>query len=658
MSEGEHRARKRRWGRIVSLSFLFLLALLVIVHALWGKVEADRVRREVARLKSTGEPMAINDFRDPPLPDEQNIAAVIRSAGSHLVEDGFAERELNFADDLRLPLSPREREVMDIYLGQQAASFAELDLLKGRTRSASLDEPEVFPSFNHARSLAELGRNAALAMADQGRFDLAMDHLDRVSQIAQVATGNQGLVGMLVATGCRAMHDETLMNIVPYLHVGSAAGEVSPERIRAQIATLLDEKPARNDLRRALQFERFFLPDLVDKVQSGKSGYTLPGNLKPMNPVLAYALSPMARRAKFDCMQYLSESLRIEPSLKDFGDYRRQSAAAAVMLAKGRAGYNIYSRMLMSDHTRLFLTYFRAQTGRRVTATMLALRLFQADNGHYPQTLDELVPAYLPAVPGDGEGDNELIHYRAAPQPIVWSVGANCKNDGGAEAPLDKNEYDERVAADFVRHLTPTPRKAEQWAAFRAEQTAKQNEDATAPSLASHSWPKDVSESLFNDLAGTFTADAEGQPASGIAFVGKPIWIDHQGERWILVQLTDPRAENPNVLRCLFKAEPQIDGTATFTPFELIESSRWDALMMDASSFFRADFKPGALGTMYFNADVGYAIPDAGKPTFYIRVESGGLFIGEVPNFDWKSEFQGQPAKYVLTRKEEPNATP
>jgi hypothetical protein len=94
-----------------------------------------------------------------------------------------------------------------------------------------------------------------------------------------------------------------------------------------------------------------------------------------------------------------------------------------------------YSRWFLTwsaDLSRYFETQFRTISERRATAVSLAAQLYRADRGHWPARLDELVPAYLPALPLDlyhddgrpigyvmkklpagGGGDRPLIYYDA-----------------------------------------------------------------------------------------------------------------------------------------------------------------------------------------------------------------------------------------------------
>ena len=62
-----------------------------------------------------------------------------------------------------------------------------------------------------------------------------------------------------------------------------------------------------------------------------------------------------------------------------------------------------------------------------------ALKRFQLANAAYPQTLNELVPGFLSAVPAD-RFDGRPLHYRRTDDGLVlYSTGKDCRDDGGDE---------------------------------------------------------------------------------------------------------------------------------------------------------------------------------------------------------------------------------
>jgi hypothetical protein len=61
-----------------------------------------------------------------------------------------------------------------------------------------------------------------------------------------------------------------------------------------------------------------------------------------------------------------------------------------------------------------------------------ALAAYKAENGQYPKNLAALAPKYLAAIPNDLFSGKALIYRRDANGYLLYSVGLNGKDDGGA----------------------------------------------------------------------------------------------------------------------------------------------------------------------------------------------------------------------------------
>lgn len=82
----------------------------------------------------------------------------------------------------------------------------------------------------------------------------------------------------------------------------------------------------------------------------------------------------------------------------------------------------------------------------------MALQAYFADNGTYPETLDELVPEYLETVPVDLFADAPLIYRREQSGYVLYSLGPNMEDDGGRgfeDGWFDKEETADVIWADF-----------------------------------------------------------------------------------------------------------------------------------------------------------------------------------------------------------------
>jgi hypothetical protein len=83
----------------------------------------------------------------------------------------------------------------------------------------------------------------------------------------------------------------------------------------------------------------------------------------------------------------------------------------------------------------------RTEATLALTRIGFALAAHQREHGRYPQTLTELAPAILSEVPGDPCSGEEFVYRPADDGFLLYSVGINLKDDGGAgyddEPPRD-----------------------------------------------------------------------------------------------------------------------------------------------------------------------------------------------------------------------------
>lgn len=81
-----------------------------------------------------------------------------------------------------------------------------------------------------------------------------------------------------------------------------------------------------------------------------------------------------------------------------------------------------------------------AKVKEEATLGMLAIKAFQLKHGRLPETLGELVPEFLPAVPRD-DYDGKPLSYQPAKR-LLYSVGSDFKDDGGVETDTRKHTPD------------------------------------------------------------------------------------------------------------------------------------------------------------------------------------------------------------------------
>jgi len=109
------------------------------------------------------------------------------------------------------------------------------------------------------------------------------------------------------------------------------------------------------------------------------------------------------------------------------------NAVAQILEAKRK--YYILSGLSLSALSRLPAREAEGLARLRVAQAALAIERFRLANGRLPKELNELIPGFLSVVPID-PFDGAQLRYKLRPKGyVVYSVGADGRDDDGAEAP-------------------------------------------------------------------------------------------------------------------------------------------------------------------------------------------------------------------------------
>lgn len=110
---------------------------------------------------------------------------------------------------------------------------------------------------------------------------------------------------------------------------------------------------------------------------------------------------------------------------------------------------NIILKMFGTSPESTFNLYHKTQAQAKALITILAILRFQADTGHYPESLEELVSSgYLRELPDDPYSDKPLIYNLKEDGFTLYSVGKDFIDNGGlaGETYIEKSyigEYHE-----------------------------------------------------------------------------------------------------------------------------------------------------------------------------------------------------------------------
>lgn len=87
--------------------------------------------------------------------------------------------------------------------------------------------------------------------------------------------------------------------------------------------------------------------------------------------------------------------------------------------------------LLLAEAARKLSGVLRNDTELEMVRAVIAIERFRLQHVALPDSLDALVPRYLPVVPADPMGDGPLLYHRDTPDYLLYSVGVNGEDDGG-----------------------------------------------------------------------------------------------------------------------------------------------------------------------------------------------------------------------------------
>jgi len=445
--------RGRRW-RWIGYVFLLLTVGLSVAYFTWSRKSEARLTEFMDELRRAGEPVEPGDLVHRPIPAEDDAAPDLRAAAALLDTKSEAFDAFNKIE-LDQPLGAADRDVITKLVEGERDVLEKMRVARGK-RDADWRIPyqspsimTLLPHLNDLRSLANLGRAAAIRERLRGNDDAALEHLRDVLAVGNAADTQPIMVGHLVALGVRSVAVYELDRMAPALEIGDdRAGDAAPtgsatrQHVHDAIRELLDESRSDAGFAAAFRGERTLQLDTAILVADRKldiralSGATPSGGFAP--PVPRGLVLTDARLMA----EYVTDILKVVQTSSDLPTFRNNQPPLPAPV-RGNPKFHFFAAMMMPAYDRFITQHYKGKADTRMAATLLALRLYAADHGgRYPEKLDELVPKYLPSVPADplAAGGAPLKYSTAdASAPSVYSVGEDGVDDGGSTAPVRRS---------------------------------------------------------------------------------------------------------------------------------------------------------------------------------------------------------------------------
>ena len=433
------------WLKRILLACVLLVFALAGLRWWWGYEAERRLQAKIDEYHAAGQPVTIEDFQYPPVPDEENAAYfLMKAAEAIIVPAGLRvdfgdvcnelDRVVEYVDDVKRIVEANDEVVR---LVREAVAKQEVDWKK-KLKSPVIDV--LLPNLSPQKQLARLLCTAALYNHHIGNDAEAVSVLrDTLRQAELVPVRQTSLISHLLETAIQALAAGVVEEIAPRLCIaGSTAEEsdgvvpVDADEVRELIDFLLREDTLRDHWLQAMYAERLMELDCAMIVAKDPGTFVGAGAGGAPLSLLGRFAEPMYQ---LDAV-FMLESCTAAADAGTQPDYATAHAAFPRFPAfanQPERTAHLLSSIFLPSFERALELHFRLIGECRMAAIALAIRLYEIDHGQRPPTLAELVPAYLRTVPLDPfVADGRTVSYLPdAPMPILYCVGLDGVDDGG-----------------------------------------------------------------------------------------------------------------------------------------------------------------------------------------------------------------------------------
>ena len=432
--------RRRLPLRYLLIALVALFALPIVVWLVWGWIEAARLDRALDALEARNERLDIADFEVKPATPEQREASHLYAQAGRLVDDR--------------PITSGRAEALSKTI--ETVCAPDTDSAVRRQQARVLQEFEdsyqpVFDLLERASQLDAMGwderdRPQRYSMQVMRPITLARVNVVRVARLACASDGDAGARALLASLRLRRVWtgnqispiaQQTTHGLQSVLTFSTASPAVLEQIQHEYVAAADDTRFQKWMTRERAMWLSQVLPGAFSEAPSGYDGR----RVGPLEAVATRVLRPLRDHRLVEELNEFDGALAISEqpwpgkldAIAEFGKNRQSQRSQSM-----RPGMlDMLSRPLGAHMASNALTgYIGGMTEtlarNRASATAIAVARYRRDHAdRCPETVQQLVTQYLPASLMDPYSGGELKYRCDASGYVVYSVGANRKDDGG-----------------------------------------------------------------------------------------------------------------------------------------------------------------------------------------------------------------------------------
>jgi len=440
------------WRTLVVRAFqlvgvLFLLLLLYIGWFFSGKPIITTNYLEV--LNTQVRPAADESLNARHL-YEQAINAYV--APQHVQSPDGPPQEFDTSPRKYSSLSPQERQVMEQWLSGNQKT---IELIRQGNQlphywwmyATAADSSELvsiyFPHLQEFRRIARLLCWNAVAEAEQGHFEQAIDSLIECYSLGQHLNVKGTLIEQLVAIAIQRISMETTRRI---LHEHASVIETSP---LAQVRVRLEQMLGKDGFVVGFEAEKLCVYDEIQRsfTQSriGRSHVYIPRLEQLVGQPDEYEWLGQWFTLLFthpDREETLESAERFYAEIQKYAEYTPATLRSKGIDIEQQVQKTVRGNLLLAMLTPALERALQIAYGNRAdseaTLTVLAILQYRKQHDKLPDSLETLVDSgLLKEVPIDPFSDEPLVYRRLDDTFTLYSVGLNFEDDAGLPAKDD-----------------------------------------------------------------------------------------------------------------------------------------------------------------------------------------------------------------------------
>jgi len=430
-------------------AFLVLVVLLVaavwIIHYLAERALAQRI----AAIRARGEPVTIEDLiaRRRTVPDEDNMFVTFSTAAKTLESIKLTDEESRILPYLgsHSPRPPTGElcdtsalKVSKQYLSRVDGAVHDLHVALKLRHSyfiVNWTTPAInalLPSLPEIRMASKVLALEVITTAQNQDREITRRCLREMTSLMRLMDGDEVLISALIQIALSSMVQDCIEQCINYCGLDDQA--------LIELRTALSEAESHPNLKHAFMAERVGILDTLQWLRADKVVASLPESIEerlharppgwryiPVVPVLDVT-------AGLDLLTGMADAV-------DQSDVRSIQKMSIIDDAITRLPkYCIMSKILIWPLSRSVVLWARNVGQNRALRAAIAAERFRLAKGRWPDKLDDLVPAFIDAVPKDPI-DGKPIRYAIIPEGIkTWTISDDDKNEdnGGDVKRLER----------------------------------------------------------------------------------------------------------------------------------------------------------------------------------------------------------------------------